>query len=286
MTVALVLAAGLGTRLRPLTDTLPKPLVPLGDRPMIARVVGDLRSAGLSRIVANAFHHREAIAGWAEAAGVFVSNEEELLGTAGGLARARPLLGVDDVLVYNGDILAQLDLRALAASLRGEAVLAVRPRGPGEGNVGVDADGRVVRLRAERFAAEVQGGDFLGIHVLSRGLVATLPAAGCLVGDVYLPALARGARIHAFEARQPFADVGTLAAYLEANLEWLAGRSAFVGDGASVASSVLLKRTIVGHGARVAGEGALEECVVWPGATAIAPLRRAIVTSRGVVSVP
>src|SRR6478672_7195775 len=96
---AMVLAAGLGTRLRPLTNELPKPLVPIGDRSMLAHVVDRLRAAGCSPVVVNAHHHADAVARACEALGAVVSREDEdLLGTAGGLARARALLGEGDVL--------------------------------------------------------------------------------------------------------------------------------------------------------------------------------------------
>jgi hypothetical protein len=87
-----------------------------------------------------------------------------------------------------------------------------------------------------------------------------------------------GAFIHAGR----HVDTGSLEAYLEANLEWLAGCDAHVGEGATLEPGVGLKRSIVGRGAHVAGTGALEACVVWPGARARAPLERAIVTPRGV----
>jgi len=285
VTAAMVLAAGMGTRLRPLTDCLPKPLVPLGDRALIDHVTGDLRAAGFSRIVANAFHCADKLEAWGLAANVIVSREESLLGTAGGVARARAHFGDDDVLVYNGDIVAHLDLAALSAALRGVAVLAVTPRPRGEGNVGVDIAGRVVRLRTVRVAEEHEGGFFTGIHTLSRQLVAALPSEGCLVGDVYIPALLRGEMITAFASRQPFTDLGTPDTYLSANLAWLGDRSAFRGEHASVAPSVRLKRSVVGQGASVAGVGDLVDCVVWPGASAHAPLRRCIVTPRDVVRV-
>src|SRR4249920_3166042 len=99
MTPAMILAAGLGTRLRPLTDILPKPLVPVGDRPMLAHVVERVRAAGCGPIVVNAHHHADAVARACSDLGATISREDEdLLGTAGGLARARALLGTGDVL--------------------------------------------------------------------------------------------------------------------------------------------------------------------------------------------
>src|SRR5262249_14397806 len=151
---ALVLCAGLGTRLRPLTDLLAKPLVPVGDRPALAHVLDRLEaSAELVNVAVNAHHRAHDVVRFAEARSaatgraIAVSREDELLGTAGGVARAAALgmLGDrgDDVLVYNGDILCAFDVPALLAAhaIVGAcaATLAVEPRAVGSGNVGIDA---------------------------------------------------------------------------------------------------------------------------------------------------
>ncbi len=284
----MVLAAGLGTRLRPLSEERAKPLLPVGDAPAIAHAVRALRAAKIARVVANAFHRAEEVVAFGGEEGVAVSVEGRLLGTAGGVAHAAALLGPGDVLVYNGDIFADLDLGALLAAHTAEATLAVRPGAKGAGNVGLDAAGRVVRLRRESFAEEARGGEFLGIHLLGASLRASLPEEGCLVGDVYLPALRRGAELRAFETDASFCDIGTLAGYLAANRGWLArrGLAAWAAPGAAVASGVTLEASVVGEGARVTGEGALTRTVVWPGAAAVAPLADAVVTPRGIVRLP
>lgn len=288
---AMVLAAGLGTRLAPLTQHRAKPLVPIGDRPALAHIVDALHAGGVERIVVNAYHRSEDVHAFAVAkGGIAVSDESNgaLLGTAGGVARARTLLGEGDVLVWNGDVLAEPDLAALrqahADTADALATLAVLPRPRGEGNIGVGRGGRIVRVRSERapdapFEAEVEGGYFIGIHVLGARLRSRLPAQGCLVSDVYLPALRRGEVLHAFRYEGPFFDVGTLEQYLRANLAWLErrGLDAFRGPGASMDARVTLERSIVGERATVGGGGALTRCVVWPGARAMAPLADAIV---------
>jgi mannose-1-phosphate guanylyltransferase len=282
----MVLAAGLGTRLRPLTDACAKPLVPVGDRPALAHVLDRLRAAGAARVVVNAHHRADDMRAFvlAQPGGVAVSEERDLLGTAGGLAHARALLGEGDVVVWNADILADVDLRALveAHALGGAAAtLVVQPLAEGTGSVGLDEDGRVVRLRQERFGAEASGGEFLGVHVLGATLRARLPGRGGLVEDVFVPALARGETLRAWLHGGPWHDVGTVATYLAANRAWLASRAlaSWVGPGARVAPGVTLDACVVGAGAVVEGSGALSACVVWPGARAVAPLQGAVVTS-------
>lgn len=273
----MVLAAGLGTRLRPLTDARAKALVPVGDRPALAHVVDRLRAAGVSRVVVNAHHHAQqlrAFAGLTSAVDLQLSEEPDLLGTAGGIAHANSLLGDGDVLLWNADILADVDVAALLAAHHDAATLVVQPLERGQGSVGLDREGRVVRLRKESFADETRGGQFLGIHVLGRELRARLPGRGGLIEDVYLPALGRGEvlRAHVFEGA--WHDIGTMESYLAANAAWLVahGLERWAGPGARVDDGVVLDGTVVGEGASVTGHGALTGCVVWPGASAVAPL--------------
>jgi mannose-1-phosphate guanylyltransferase len=285
----MVLAAGLGTRLRPLTEGCAKPLVPVGDRPALAHVLDRLEAAGFGSVVVNAHHHADDIERFAGARGVRVSREEgELLGTAGGVRRARDAgLVTGDVLVWNGDVLGDFDVAALAgAHTRSTAVatLLVRKRSAGEGNVGVDGGGRVVRLRRSSFGVEASGGEFVGVHVVGASL--ELPRIGCLVGDVYIPALEAGADVRAQYTESSFVDVGTVEAYLAANLAWLGVRGSWLGVGARVAAGVHVDRSVVGAGASVTGEGPLRGCVVWPGAEARAPLEGAVVTPFCTVTVP
>lgn len=282
----MVLAAGLGMRLRPLTDACAKPLVPVGDRPALDHVLGRLLGAGAAPVVVNAHHHAAQIRAFAQGRpGLLVSEERDLLGTAGGLAQAAPMLGEGDLLVWNGDILGDVDARALVAAHTAAATLVVQPLAPGAGSVGVDAAGRVVRLRRESFGPEARGGEFLGIHVLGAGLRARLPARGGLVEDVLVPALARGETVRAWPFEGPWHDVGTVASYLAANVAWLEARAlpAWAAPDARVAPGVTLDRAVVGAGATVDGAGPLVRCVVWPGARATAPLEGCVVAPGGLV---
>src|SRR5262249_15520770 len=162
---------------------------PVGDRPALAHVLERLRAAGVARVVVNAHHRAGEVRAFAETqpGDVAVSEEPDLLGTAGGLSHARELLGQGDVLVWNADILATVDARALVEAHAREApaaTLVVQPIACGTGSVGLDAAGRVVRLRSERFGDEASGGEFLGIHVLGAALRALLPPRGGLIEDV------------------------------------------------------------------------------------------------------
>ena len=296
----MVLAAGLGLRLAPLSSWRPKALVPIGDRAALAHVLDRVRPIARA-IVVNAHHRAEELEAFVVArqdALVAVSREVELLGTAGGVRAAAGLLGAGDVLVWNSDMNGALDASGLVAAhvqnaARGAlATLAVRRCSAGaRGNVGLDDHGRVVRLRGETGASfagyETDAAEFVGVHVVGEELRRDLPAAGCLVSDVYLPALRRGATLASCEVDAEMIDIGTPREYLRANLRWLAARgahqNAWQGDSVRVAEGVTLDGAILGDGARIVGEGLVRSCVVWPGGRAAAPLLDAIVAAEGVV---
>ncbi len=292
---AMILAAGLGTRLAPISSWRAKALVPIGDRPALAHVVE--RVTGIARaIVVNAHHRADEVEAFARACGIAVSREEDLLGTAGGVNAAAALLGAGDVLVWNSDMVGPLDAPKLveahgqAAKDGALATLAVRMCEAGAlGNVGLDEDGRVVRLRGENAVKggkpETRAADFVGVHVVGEELRRGLPRAGCLVGDVYLPAMRSGGRIASMVIDAEMIDIGTPREYLRANLRWLVarGEAAWRGGGVRVAKGVTLDRAVLGDGARVVGAGRVESCVVWPGAEVVAPMANAIVTRDGIV---
>jgi mannose-1-phosphate guanylyltransferase len=289
----MVLCAGLGTRLRPLTDELPKPLVPVGDRPLLAHIAEQLAGAGFSRAVVNVHHLSEIfIKQLDEIPFTFEAIEEpEIRGTAGGIAGARPRLAASAaLLVWNGDVLTEAPLVELleAATQTNAPAMAVSPRAAGQGTVGLDGAGHVVRLRGEQFGDEALGGDYLGICALPPESVASLPERGCLIGDYALPRLRAGLAVRALRVSPPYwFDLGQLASYHDANLAWLARQNAdgsgHRASGVVVEDGVGLSRCVLGRGVRVRGTGELRRVVAWPGASVQAPLHDAVVTSRGVV---
>lgn len=290
----MILCAGHGTRLRPLSEELPKPLCPVGDRPALAHITDRLVNAGIREMVVNTYHRKEAFAPslMSHVPGhIEIVQEPVLLGTGGGLANASPLLGEGDVFVWNGDILAPLDVNELLLAVAhtnenkpyAGATLVIAPRPKGEGTVGVDASGGVTRLRGERFGEEAAGGDFLGISIVTSDLRRRLQAGDCLIGEGILPWLRQGRRIATFRASIVWDDIGSLRTYLDANTRFLkdAGQTSYVGATARVASGVTLQNTVIGEGAEIKGEGPLTDCVVWPSAKATAPATKTIFTTAG-----
>lgn len=287
---AMVLSAGFGTRLRPLTDEIPKPLVPIGDTPLLGRSLAALYAAGAQRLVVNVHHHSEQIESYLGTLplNIHVSREERILGTAGGIARVRALLGTAPLLIVNGDIVGKLPVSALLERACVGLSLAVTERAPGKGTVGLGQEGEVVRLRGEHFGTEVASGDYMGVAVLGAECLASLPLEGCLVGDWALPHLRDGGRIDTVSVRHSFEDVGTPADYLAANLKWLKSQPgskerSYVGDDVRVDDGVELVSSVVGQGAVIGGQGRITNSLILPGASARAPLCDVIVTPAGVV---
>ncbi len=290
----MILAAGLGTRLRPLTNEVPKPLMWLGDRPQIDHITATLAAAGLDRVVVNTHHLSEQFDdAWALRQPLAVERifEPEILGQAGGIANAGALLGEGPLLAWNADIVTALDVAALVAAQEASGAAATLVVGgrrrAGEGTLGLDANGEVRRVRALVLDGEVASADYAGIVLLSQALRERLTSPGCLVADGFIPALARGARLATFQLDAPFVDIGSAAGLLEANLAWLRTRGAtsYVHPTAKVAAGVELRDAVVARDAVVNGSGALERVLVFPSSATSAPLRSAIITPSLVLSV-
>lgn len=210
---AFLLAAGLGTRLRPLTLTTPKPLLPVRGRPMLDHVLDHVRAHGHDEVVVNAFWLPDAIVDWARGkAGVTVIVEAPaILGTGGGLRNARALLA-ERFCVVNGDILSDVDLTALWNE-PAPAVMALR-RQAAPVHTGVALLDGVVRGIDRVVGQGDPGLHFTGVHVLDRAVLDLVPPEGeaCIIRTAYKALIPEGrvrGRVHDGE----WTDIGTLAEY-------------------------------------------------------------------------
>lgn len=235
---ALVLAAGLGTRLRPLTDTWPKPAVPLLGQPLLRYTLAVLARAGVTDVGLNT-HHLEAVMGRVarEEAARFgmrltLSHEPIIQGTAGGIRGLRKTVEDADVfIVWNGDALFTPELGPLLADHRDSgavATLVLLPMPPGAAFATVDVD---ERAQVRRIAGRGPGGahlvpwHFSGVHLLSPRVLSEMAEAGPLDinKDIYPRLLAQGALIRGAVVEAAWSDVGTAGRYLEAQGALLAG---------------------------------------------------------------
>jgi mannose-1-phosphate guanylyltransferase len=236
----MVLCAGFGTRLRPLTDRVPKPLVPLCGVPLLRYNFALLKNAGVREIVINTHHLGATMARGAQAIAaeldldLQVSQEEkQILGTGGGVRRAQGMLGAGTFILMNGDMIFDLDLAAALAAHRkaGAAatmVLAPYPRGATYGAVEVDAQMNVRRIagRGAQPDPSLSKLHFTGVHVLEPELIARLPAEGesDINRTAYVRAIHDGARVHAFLQQGYWGDLGAPRSLLRAHLDVLEKR--------------------------------------------------------------
>lgn len=196
---AMILAAGLGTRLRPLTDTTPKPLLPVAGTPMIVWNLLLLKRHGIRDVIIN-LHHLGTMISQALGDGrtlgmrIVYSHEPVILGTGGGIKQAEPHFHGEPVLVLNGDTLFELDLDALMAFHRereaaATLVLRIDPEAARWGLVEVTDRAEVVRItgRGRTQTAPAFARMFAGIHILHPRLLRYLPVGKeCSIIDAYV----------------------------------------------------------------------------------------------------
>jgi dTDP-glucose pyrophosphorylase/CBS domain-containing protein len=221
---AVIMAGGLGSRLAPLTDATPKPMLPIGDRPLLERIVEQLRDAGIHHINITTHYRAEAIAehfgdGTQFDIDLHYTNEDEPLGTAGALALLED--AKEPLLVMNGDILTRLDFRALLRFHEehdADLTVALRPyelRVP-YGIVDVDAE-RIVRITEK---PALQGFFNAGIYLISPELRQLVPRGRHYdMNELIERALADGRRVIGFPVREYWLDIGDPHSYERAHAE-------------------------------------------------------------------
>lgn len=271
MLPALVLTAGLGTRLDPITRLIAKAAVPLGSRTLIERVLDWLVAQGVTDAVLNLHHLPEtitSIVGDGAHIGLRVrySWEMPLLGSAGGPRHALPLLDSDTFLIVNGDTLCDIALAPMIEAHRqsgADVTLAVVPNpAPSRYNgIVLDEHDRVTGFVPRGHA--IASWHFVGVQVAQTSLFEALPdgVPAESVHGIYggLMRLGPGG-IRAHRVRAPFIDVGTPRDYLTAAIA-LAGRAA-VDPRALIAPGARVSASVVWAGAAIGAHAALDQCVV------------------------
>ena len=209
---AMILAAGLGTRMRPLTDTVPKPLLQAGGRALIEYHIVNLARAGIVDIVINHYHLGEKIEaalgdGSQYAVRLHYSAETVRLETAGGIVKALPMLGEDSFAVISGDIWTDYDYRNLRAvdgvRTKARLVMVRNPAHHRNGDFALQADGRLRLARGEE-----QGLTYSGISVMHPSLFAGLEQAPLALRPVLDKAIAAG-QVSAETFPGRWFDIGT-----------------------------------------------------------------------------
>jgi mannose-1-phosphate guanylyltransferase len=297
---AMILAAGLGTRLLPYTLKRPKPLFPVLNKPLLQLTAARIARAGFSEIVINCHHLRDQIVEVFKAEKeIVLQQEKEILGTGGGLRKALPHFDNDPVLVVNGDIYHSIDYRDVysfhnKSNYDATLVLHEYPR---FNDVRIDDDLMVTDFSAsEESTGRVLA--FTGIHVVNPEILETIPenTPFCII-DCYRKLLEKGGKIKAYFAKDRFwTDMGTPEDYLKLHEGLLKGHiplyeelnenfteAPFIGSGEASAAGnpEFLDWVCIGKGATIGSDTTLQRSVIWDGADVPAgtTVRDAIITA-------
>ncbi|MBS0165643.1 MAG: NDP-sugar synthase [Nitrospira sp.] len=234
---AMILAAGLGTRLRPLTNTIPKPLLPVAGTPLIVWNLLLLKRHGFHQVVIN-LHYLGPMIEQALGDGskfgmrIIYSHEPIILGTGGGIKKAEPYFSGEPALILNADTLVELDLEALwdFHRSRGAAATLVLREDPDAarwGLVEVGDHDQIVRItgRGREETTPITERMFAGIHILHPRLLQQVPkGVTSSIIDPYVAAIQRGEPVLGYDLHGYWSDIGTAERYTQAEQDARAGR--------------------------------------------------------------
>ncbi len=275
---AFILAAGYGTRMRPLSRDLPKPLMPVWGRPALERILRMLKGWGVRDVVVNIHHEAGAILNFAArnpvpGIRVNLSHEPDILGTGGALRRAEWFLGGGPFWLINADIVARLNPDPLLRAFRARRCLAALWLHPTLGPRTVEMSNGWIG----RFQSSHPGADgtytFCGLHLVSPDVLDFLPESGFAgIIPAYERAMKRGRRIAGVCVPGSFwADIGTPEQYLEAHRRLAPSRGAFaaIGQGVVRERNIRIRDSVVWDGAILRAGAVVENAVVGRGAEVV-----------------
>lgn len=283
---AMILAAGLGTRLRPLTNHVSKPMVQMAGRPCMEYTVRLLQKAGFKDIVVNLHYLPEQIReyfGDGSRFGVRMtySYEAELMGTAGGFKRVEHFFGDETALIISGDALTDIDLPGFLAFHRecgGIATLALKQvTDPAQYGVVVMDDSRITRFQEKPQKEEaISNLANTGIYLFEPEIFRLIPENTFFdfARDVFPLVLARGDGIFGYTMDGYWCDVGNLEVYREAHYDMLAGKVNVELPGKLTGGRLWAGENVSVHeDAQVVGPALLgDNCVISAGARIIGPV--------------
>ncbi len=297
-------AAGMGERLRPITDHIPKPLVPVLGKPVLQHVIEKVSSLPFNKIGINIHHKKEAIEEWVSHCRrkdrIILFPEETKLGTGGALKNAEGFLKEGTFLVHNSDILSDINIGRLLEHHRSSgnpATLAVHDY-PEFNNLSVDEKGFLEEINPPAKEG-IKMSAFTGIAVYEPEFLEFLPDGASSVTDTWMSAVSAGCRIGTFnvcrggfETRPYWSDIGTPSAYASAVFHALRNKGevlyihpsvkgcinidlqehvvieagCIIDKGVSLRNCILLQGSCIGTGAGAIHESPLlENCILGPG---------------------
>lgn len=216
LTQGLILAAGFSTRLRPLTEKIPKAMLPMFSQTQFDWSLNYLTTAGVKEVAVNVCHGKEPFLNFLKPyKNVTPFVEDPILGTGGGIFNMASFLTTEDVVVINCDFLTHIDLKETYAFHKKNKALATlvlaHQKEKKFGSVSTDQNNRIVS-----FEKDPQGHDFFsGIHILNRKIFEfkVKKTFFCIIRDVYEPLIKQNEKILGFKTNALWLDTGDLASY-------------------------------------------------------------------------
>jgi mannose-1-phosphate guanylyltransferase len=316
---AMILAAGLGTRLWPLTLTRPKVLIPVQNRPLLHWLVEYLWSAGAEEVIVNGYHLSEKLTDYIEAEDfpipVHLMVEEILLGTGGGIRNVADFWDKRPFVVINGDILSSIDLQEILSShdRSGATVTLGLKDEPRFNGVQVAADGRILSFKG----GSKEGLAFTGIHVLDSRALAGIPAETPIsIVDCYLQLISGGAKIMAHLVKEQFwRELGSLDGYLQTHVELFRMQTtpvpglqvggepvvhetarlgsdvrfrgmACIGAGCDLSNGVLIQGTVIWDQVQVRAGCSIQDSIVGDGVEVTESMEGTVIAAQGRTQLP
>ena len=266
ITQAFILGAGLGTRLRPLTDVFPKPLVPLFHKPLAMWAVEACEAVGCKRFAINTHHLPEKWQGFGAGRDITFFHEPILLETGGGLKNIESWLDEGSLLIHNGDIFSSMDLKKLVDAHEAsgdEVTLALRSSG-GEKRISLGENDRVEDVRSE--VRGLPGTHvFTGIYCVKKAFLKRIPAGEIIAVIPAFQELVREGGIGAVVMDEgDWMDLGDLESYLAAHRQL--ALQAPIHPEAIIEEGAVIKNSVIAKDARIHSCARVSNSVVWAGA--------------------
>ncbi|HEY3489762.1 MAG TPA: NDP-sugar synthase [Candidatus Deferrimicrobiaceae bacterium] len=291
----MILAAGLGTRLHPLSYEMPKPVVPVLGRPLCAWTMAFLARSGVKSFVLNLHQHprliQQAVLGWAgKRTPVQFTIEPDILGTGGGIGNARNHLKGGTFVTANGDTIVNFNFAQALAYHRRKKSLATLVLFPNRDKrytpVWIRPHGRLAGFGTDAGDGRLSG-FYTGVQIIEPELLDLIPQGkpSCIIRDIYIPLIARGAPIHGFLTKGSFREFGTPSDYLRETLALLGEpaerdpapvfsapgveviQPAWISPRARIASGATIgPNAVIEADASIETGARVSDAVVWPGA--------------------
>lgn len=306
---AFILAAGFGTRLMPLTATIPKPLVPVLNVPGLAYALFLLKEAGISQVIINIHHHPDSIRAFVDShdfgsLDIVLSEETTILGTGGGLKKCEPLLDDDHFLLINSDIISDIDLSSLITlhlegGRDGTLALYQTPDAAHIGHVGVQ-DGCILDFRNMRNTRLASQLIYTGVAVLGPNIFRYLSKEVSGIVDTGFTGLIDHGGLGYYRHTGLWKDIGTLRNFYLANLDdhlpildlaermmrQIGSCPRMIAEEASISPDAVVSNAVIGKGCFIGSGSVIEHSVIMPGVSVPegSLIRNSIAGSGGVIS--